>query len=269
MSLSWSVTGSGPTVVLLHGVCHRRHAWDAIVPGLAGDFRVVTVDLPGHGESPDVADASKPSRLADEVADFLHEAVPEGERAHLVGNSLGGYVALELGARGEAESVTALSPAGFFTGPRDQVRAVGTFRVLRAIARRFEWAVPTLARSRVGRTVFMGVFCAKPWRYPESNMVIDSGAIVTNTMVDRGLRAEFEFSEPVDADLPISVAWGAYDLVLPRYEAAGVGRSFPNAELTFPKVGHVPMTDDPAGVVAVIRRTVARARRRGPDTSVQ
>lgn len=269
MSLSWSVTGSGPTVVLLHGVCHRRHAWDPIVPGLAGDFRVVTVDLPGHGESPDMADASEPGRLVDEVSDFLDEAVPRGQRPHLVGNSLGGYVALELGARGEAESVTALSPAGFFTGPGDQRRAVGTFRVLRAIAGRFDWAVPTLARSRVGRAVFMGVFCSKPWRYPARNMVVDSRAIVTNTMVDRGLRAEFEFSDPADADLPISVAWGAYDLVLPRYEAAGVRRRFPNAELTFPKVGHVPMTDDPDGVVGVIRRTVARARRRGPDASVQ
>ena len=195
--------------------------------------------------------------------------VPDGERAHLVGNSLGGWAALELGARGKAESVTALSPAGFFTGPRDQRRAIGTFRLLRAVASRAEWAVPTLARSRVGRSIFMGVFCAKPWRYSEQNMVIDSGALITNTMVDRGLQAEFTFTEPVDEQLPISVAWGAFDLVLPRYEAGGVRRVFPNAEVTFPKVGHVPMTDDPAGVAAVIRRTVARAERRRRGSAVK
>ncbi|MFC7743667.1 alpha/beta fold hydrolase [Nocardiopsis composta] len=83
---------------------------------LAQRHEVYTLDLPGFGQSP-APDPERPfgiAALVDTVADWCaHAGV---ERPHIAGNSLGGAVALELGARGLASSVTALSPIGFTRG---------------------------------------------------------------------------------------------------------------------------------------------------------
>ncbi|MGN6162281.1 MAG: alpha/beta fold hydrolase, partial [Marmoricola sp.] len=52
--LSYERHGAGPTIVLIHGIGHRRQAWRDVIPLLSTDFDVVAIDLPGHGESPDV-----------------------------------------------------------------------------------------------------------------------------------------------------------------------------------------------------------------------
>lgn len=262
MDLAYDVTGSGPTLVLVHGVCHRRHAWDAVVPLLADRFRVITVDLPGHGDSPAVPDdvEALPYCL-DLLADFVRGVTPAGERAHLAGNSLGGYAVLELGNRGLAASVTAISPAGFFRSAADQRRAVGVFRALRAVVRPLLPAVPAIAATAAGRALFMAVFCARPWRYPRAALLVDAPALVTNEVVDRGLVASFVFSTPVEAarGLPVTVLWGRRDRVLPVGQSTGVRALFPDARLVLTDDGHVPMTDDPRGVADAIADTAALA----------
>ena len=263
MSLHHRIAGTGPTVVLVHGVCHRGHAWDAVVPLLTDRHRVVVVDLPGHGESPDVPGHGDPlPAMADRLAELIAEVTPAGERPHVAGNSLGGFLALEMGARGLASGVTAFSPAGFFGTEAEHRYTQGVFRGLRAIARVAAPVVPALSRSAVGRTVFMGVFCARPWRYSPEAMAIDGAGIVTNPVVDRALGAEFLVSEPVDEDLPITVRWGRYDLVLPVWQSRRVRRVFPRARVEITPDGHVPMTDDPAGVAAAIADGVRRSQAR-------
>ncbi len=259
MPLEHRITGNGPTVVLLHGVCHRGHAWDAVVPLLADRYRVVVVDLPGHGSSPGVPDDVDPVGYSvEQLAELLRDITPDGELPHLAGNSLGGFAALELGARGLAASVTAFSPAGFFRSDLDRRHAVQVFRTLRALARTAAPLVPGLSQRAAGRALFMGAFCVRPWRYPAEAVAMDADAIVTNRIVDRGLVADFTYSEPVDEDLPISVVWGRFDLVLPVGQRALVPRVFPRALVEVAPNGHVPMTDDPEGVAATITATIAR-----------
>ena len=108
--------GTGEPVVLIHGIGHRRQAWGEVPELLAArGHDVYVVDLPGHGDSP------KPTRPdgwsmrshAEQFERLFREL--DIERPHVVGNSLGGAMALELAAReGVVSSVTALSPAGFF-----------------------------------------------------------------------------------------------------------------------------------------------------------
>lgn len=261
MDLYHRVTGSGPTIVLIHGVCHRGHAWDPVVPLLEDRFRLVIVDLPGHGRSPDLPPEGDPVEyMVDQLTTMLDGIVPPGERAHFAGNSLGGFLALEMGARGLAESVTALSPAGFFRTAAEQHYAQRVFTTLRALARVTAPLVPALSRTAVGRSVFMGVFCARPWRYAPEAMAIDGAGIVSNRVVDRALAADFLPSVPVDEDLPVTVRWGRYDWVLPVGQARQVPRVFPRARVEITRDGHVPMTDDPAGVAAAIAETVRRGR---------
>ena len=101
-TIAHSIHGSGPTLVLIHGICHSRHAWDDVLPGLVDHFRVVAIDLPGHGETPDPdsLDDEVGERMIDELAEFLRHVSVDGEKPHVAGNSLGGYLALELAGAG-------------------------------------------------------------------------------------------------------------------------------------------------------------------------
>lgn len=259
MTLHHRISGSGPTIVLIHGVCHRAHAWDAVVPLLADRFRVVVVDLPGHGESATLPDAGDVlEHMVGELVELLGAVVPEGERPHLAGNSLGGFLALELGARGMASSVTALSPAGFFRSQAEWRYTVTVFHGLRRVAGALGRHLPVVSRRAAGRAVMMAVFCARPWRYPAEAAAIDGAAIVGNTVLDRADRGAFVFSAPQDEDLPITIRWGRFDLVLPVGQARSAARLFPQARVEITTDGHVPMSDDPEGVAASIAACAER-----------
>lgn len=253
MDLAYDVHGEGPTLVLVHGVVHRRHAWDPVIDLLTPYRRVVTVDMPGHGQSPEMPDGENPLRIGADIAvDFLQRIAPR-EKVHVAGNSLGGWFALEAAARGEVASATVLSPAGFFTGPLDQARAVDTFRTLRWATRRMGGGRDRFVTNVVGKSIGMGAFMSHPWRVPARTARIDAESLLTNEVIDRGLEADFAFTGPVDPAVPVTVAWGRRDLILPAYEAKGVTATFPQAEVTLvPGVGHVPMWDNPQLVASIL-----------------
>jgi len=112
----YSRSGHGEPLVLLHGLGSSRAAWDAIVPALAERFDVIAVDLPGFGTSALLPAGSEPSPagLAMAVAALLNDLGID--RPHLAGNSLGGWVAMELAKTRPVRSVTLLSPAGLWRG---------------------------------------------------------------------------------------------------------------------------------------------------------
>src|ERR671914_2951502 len=95
-SLAHEVAGSGPPLILLHGLSGSRRWWGRNVPAFADSYRTYTVDLPGFGESRGVR-WSRLDDIADRLADWL---VAEGlSQAHIAGHSLGGAVAARLAAR--------------------------------------------------------------------------------------------------------------------------------------------------------------------------
>lgn len=92
--ISFEEKGAGNAVVLLHGFTESSSIWDFFVENLANSFRIVTIDLPGHGESECIGDAhpmEQMSEVVKAVLDYLgiSEAV-------IIGHSMGGYVALAL-----------------------------------------------------------------------------------------------------------------------------------------------------------------------------
>ena len=90
---------------------------------------------------------------------------------------------------------------------------------------------------------------------------IDSEAIVSNTVLDRADRRAFVFSAPVDEDLPITIRWGRFDMVLPVRQVSLATRLFPQARVEVSADGHVPMSDDPPGLVRGIgERVLPRMR---------
>ncbi|MGH3915697.1 MAG: alpha/beta fold hydrolase, partial [Pseudonocardiaceae bacterium] len=111
MDLAYDRFGSGPPLVLLHGIGHRRQAWNPVLTQLAEHREVICVDFPGFGESPPLPDhlPYELDSLITVMVDFFADL--ELDRPHVAGNSMGGFVALVLAQRGLARSATALSPA--------------------------------------------------------------------------------------------------------------------------------------------------------------
>ena len=96
--LSTLEAGSGPPVVALHGLGGTKGSFLPTVAALAGRFRVIAVDLPGFGDSDKPIGAAYDARFFARAVIDLLDAL-ELERVHVIGNSLGGRVALELGLR--------------------------------------------------------------------------------------------------------------------------------------------------------------------------
>lgn len=107
--------GAGEPLLLLHGIGHHLQAWHPVTDILAAEYDVIAVDLPGFGVSEPLPHGV-PYDLGT-VASALNAlcAALGIERPHVAGNSLGGLLALEMGRVGLARSVTALSPAGFWS----------------------------------------------------------------------------------------------------------------------------------------------------------
>src|ERR1700740_3750281 len=102
--------GHGSPMVCLHGFTDTWRSWELVLPALEARPDVLAITLPGHAGGPPLDGHVDEDTIAD-----LLEAAMDGagfETAHLVGNSLGGYLALRLAARGRARTVVALAPAG-------------------------------------------------------------------------------------------------------------------------------------------------------------
>ncbi|MFF7331541.1 alpha/beta fold hydrolase [Streptomyces sp. NPDC090306] len=254
VTLSYARVGDGEPLLLLHGIGHHRQAWDPVVGILAADRDVIAVDLPGFGAS-----SALPDGLAHDLSTTtaalaaLCEALGVA-RPHVAGNSLGGLLALEMGRLNLARSVTALSPAGFWTAAERRY-AFGVLRAMRGIAQGMPPAlVGRLASSAAGRVALTSTIYAHPGRRPAEAVVAETAALVNATGFDQTLRAGAAvlFTDDV-AGVPVTVAWGSKDrLLLPR-QGVRAKRIMPRARLVrLPDCGHVPMSDDPALVARVI-----------------
>ncbi len=261
--------GCGEPLVLVHGVTHRRQAWYPVLDRLAEHRDVVLVDLPGHGESDPLVTEGRP---VTEVisAQFRAFLAAEGlTRPHVAGYSLGGRVALEAGACGDARSVTALSPAGFWRREAEFGYTRRIFTSAAALAERLGPRAERLAHTRAGRNVMYGVLMSHPGRVSRDQALGDLRAFrYALPALRQLLEAATPFTEEIPADVPVTIAWAARDLVLPPWQAEIARELYPQAEhLTMRGVGHVPMWDAPDRVAEVLLRgsapTVHSAARTG------
>ncbi|MFY0409420.1 alpha/beta fold hydrolase [Solicola sp. PLA-1-18] len=255
--------GSGDPVVLVHGIGHRRQAWDPIVPVLARHREVVAVDLPGFGESPGLP-PDLPYDMPTTVQNFAKLFAELGlERPHVVGNSLGGAIALELGAAGLVRSVTALSPAGFWD-PLARRWALTLLSTMRWASMAPPPLIAGLARSRRLRSLAMSPVFAHPERIGVESFVDDAALLRTSPAFGPTLAAGRDYDCFAVPDVPTLVAWGDHDRVLPPSQARRARERLPRARhVSLAGCGHVPMIDDPDLVTAVVLEgTTATGQRR-------
>jgi pimeloyl-ACP methyl ester carboxylesterase len=194
----------------------------------------------------------RPATLWD-VVDAAERYLDEKEldRPHLVGNSTGGFVALELARRGRAASVCVFSPAGFWSDEL-RARAIKRARFGAASMRFMRRITPLLLKAPRGRRYILRDFTLYGERLSADRAVRIAEEFVECTIItDIADRADEHVAQMDPLPCPVTIAWAEHDTVFPleRYEATARD-TLPKATFTvLPHVGHVPMLDDP-GLVA-------------------
>jgi pimeloyl-ACP methyl ester carboxylesterase len=248
--------GHGSPLVLLHGLTGSWRIWRPVIPLLSGHHDVFVPSLAGHHGGPVLPNGASIAALTDALERTLDEAGLD--TAHVAGNSLGGWLALELARRGRARSVVALSPAGAWASPRELRRISRMFltaaRTTPRVLPRLGW----LVRRPRGRRLLLRQVMERGDRIPAADaaeLFADYAAcsIVEELIATFGRDGGFR-GDLVRAEVPIRIAWAAHDRTIPF---AGYGRPMadllPGAEITtLAGVGHVPMYDDPALVARTI-----------------
>lgn len=260
MSLNATRRGRGEPMLLLHGLGSCWQVWEPVLDELTTDFDVSAPDLPGFGGSRPLTVAPTPAALADAAA--AHLDALGWATAHVVGNSMGGLLALELARRGRARSVTAISPAGMALGWEDRW-ARTLLRTQVHAGRRVRKVAEWLVRSRPGRAAVMGTSVARPSLMSAEAAATQMGAFLGSPAVLTTL--DLMDAEPITSGLttitvPTTIAWGSRDrLLLPR-QGPRFLEAMPAARLVrLEGLGHVPMSDDAGMVADVIRRTARLA----------
>ncbi|NHN57159.1 alpha/beta hydrolase [Calidifontibacter sp. DB0510] len=261
-TISYSRKGSGQPVVLIHGIGHRRQAWQRVPDMLAQRYDVIAIDLPGFGESPMPQKPANTSvrSYVEQVEDFIR-SLDLPTRPHVVGNSLGGMIALELATRDQVASAVALSPAGFWnalelwgvTGPNLIALKASTYApgpVLKLFADK-----PALRKLSM-----RSLYVHPEWLSPE-----DALGDTLNLRNSKGFWPTFFRAIPLQYNatpkVPTAIGWGEKDrLLLPRQARRAQERlGAPVPVRMLPGCGHVPMLDDPQAVVDLVEETIARA----------
>jgi pimeloyl-ACP methyl ester carboxylesterase len=246
--------GSGEPLVLLHGLGMSRRVWDPVLAELARERDVIAVDLPGQGESPRQprGAGSTPLDQARAVAELLDQLGLE--TVHVVGNSVGGWVALELGRLGRARTVTALSPGGLWGSHAPVVISV-TQRQSRANAKIVRRLAPRAPRSRLARALFMAQLSGQPSKVPYAmaNQAIRDMATAPGFREVLHGAERTGFSGGAAIRVPVTVAFGSRDRVIPPVLARRRAQLPPQTRwIEIKHAGHVPMFDEPGAVVALL-----------------
>ncbi len=245
--------GAGEPLLLVHGTGGSRSHWAPVVDPLAAERELVLVDLPGHGESdpPPEGIPHTPIGYARVLAKLL-DALDLGS-VHTVGNSVGGWTALELAKLGRARSVVAIAPAGLWA-KRDPWRCTLQLASQYRLGRLFAPIVPRLMRSGLGRTLLLRGTVAKPRQMP-AEAAIEMATTYARTP---GFRAHLaatrreRFRGGQGIDVPVVVAWGDKDRLIPA-KARRRDELPPKVRfVTLHDCGHNPMWDDPELVATTI-----------------
>ncbi len=254
MQLNHYRIGSGQPLVLMHGVGSRWQIWEPVLARLAAERDVIAIDLPGFGASPMPPPGTLPGvqSLARLVGEFLGQTGVD--RPHAAGNSLGGWISLELAKRGLVRSATGLSPAGFHND-RERIFQRTSLSMTRRGSRLIEPRADLLMRPPLARALFTSQYFAHPTRIPADAAAANVRALATAPWLDETLPAitEERFSGGEQIQVPVTIAWGDHDrLLLPR-QARRAQRAIPSARMvTLRGCGHVPTYDDPEQVARVL-----------------
>jgi pimeloyl-ACP methyl ester carboxylesterase len=249
--------GSGSPLVCLHGFTDTWRTWELVLEALERRHEVLAPTLAGHAGGPPLPGQASGQALADAVERAMDDA--GFETAHIVGNSLGGYVTLLLAARGRARSVVALAPAGgwsqgdpsvapslaYFEGVREAVMAAAPHAD----------AIMATPEGRRRATLFTTVNYEHIPAELLAHQLVGAARCDAFPALLAYARAHGWPLEAEPIDCPVRVVWGREDRILPLPAAAAGYRAGPLARaewIELDGIGHLPQLDAPVETAQLI-----------------
>lgn len=221
MSLHVTIHGkdeSKPTLVLVHGLGSAGTIWKSLINNLTDAFTVYLIDLPGHGDAPLLRNINyDPRSLAQMILEYMKE-VHQVFSMHLAGNSLGGWITLEMAALdpNSVKSVTALSPAGLWIDPpKRRFSPSIDARILSKISQFFipiAFRIPALKALGYRKITHL-------WRELSYESCKDSVIAMARSKGYRKLwlgAKGRKFSSEIDSKVKVAVIFGDSDVMLPE-----------------------------------------------------
>jgi pimeloyl-ACP methyl ester carboxylesterase len=235
-------------MVLLHGVTDTPRTFDLVRDALAEHHEVLAPTLLGHSGGPEYAGDPSPGAIADQVERDMDAAGLE--TAHLVGNSLGGRIALMLAARGRAETVVALAPAGGWDlDGADQRHVRSFFHLAQSLVKDAAPRADLIASTPEGRARALAFMTVNHAHVPADLVAhqIRSAAECPIVLPLIDVATEQGYGEIGPIDVPVRIIWGTEDKVLPYPTATRRFREeLPDADwVVLDDIGHLPQLDDP------------------------
>ncbi len=257
-TLSLTRSGSGEPLLLLHGMGSSRRDFAAVAPALAERFEVLALDLPGSGASPHLDSAPTVAAITDAVERTL-DAEGVGT-VHVLGNSLGARVALELAVRGRARSVLAIAPSGLNL-PLERAYQAAALALARVTLRCLEPLLEPLSGRRLARTALLAPLKASPWLASREEVLGARDGFAESRDFWRTLVCGLVLDVPSRLDritCPVLLAQGTADWIASgqtvRYLPLLPGSRF----RPLLGAGHAPQSDRPATIVRLVEQTAAR-----------
>ena len=259
--------GHGEPLVLLHGFMSTWHQWRPVLADLIPYFEVIAPTLAGHLGGPPYEEDENTLAAAGDAMEGRLDELGVG-RAHLVGNSMGGALVLELAKRGRALSALALAPGGGWAPESGEAdRLARMFARQRQLARAFASIVPAVIKNPLLRRLAMHDVMYHGELVPPADVVQMMSASLHCAIFPRVIealrsdRARVTDLEQISA--PTLIAWPRHDRMLPMSRHADRFRAeIPGVEFrVLEGVGHVPTWDDPQLVADLIRDFAGRNAR--------
>lgn len=244
------VDGDGAPVVLLHGIGRTLRDFDDLHERLAQRYRVHSVDLPGYGGSLPMAAPYTLPELGRFVSRYL-DAVGVDRPVHLVGNSLGGAVAMQFAVT-EPARVTSLglvTPAGFGQEVTIVLRLLALRPFGRLLLRPSRWSAGRSERALFHDPAFATAeriaYALEVARQPHAARVMLETARNLGTF--RGVSPQWRedlLARVAKLDLPTLIVWGDRDLILPATHLEAARARLPRARThLFENCGHMPQIE--------------------------
>lgn len=242
----WWERGTGPPLVLVHGVNDQAGSWFLVASRFDDRYRVLLPDLPGHGESAPAAGPLKMTTVLTGFQGWLETQVKPEDAAVLVGNSMGAWIAM-LTALRRPELVSRIVVVN--GGPlRGETSDLDLFPKDRAAARRLMAALRDLGNTPTPDPMLDDLVRRAPTSQA-ARMVEEQKDLESYLLEDERLG---EIKTPVD------VLWGESDRYLGRGYADRLAAGLPKVRLTLiERCGHVPQVECPAGFAERLKEVLA------------
>jgi pimeloyl-ACP methyl ester carboxylesterase len=254
--------GAGPPLLCLHGFTDTWRTWELVLGALERRHDVFAPTLPGHAGGPPLGAGAS----ARQVPKVIEAAMDDAgfATAHIAGNSLGGYLALCLAARGRAESVVALAPAGGWAeGDRSPEATLGHFSAMHEQVIAAAPHAGAIAATPEGCRRATRYFCEHGEDLPPqlvAHLIQGAASCTGAPALIEGARRD---GWPLDAAAvrcPVRIVWGTADRLLTWPSAAERYRAcLPTADwVVLDDVGHCPQLDVPLEAAQLILGATAR-----------